>query len=148
MDVILYTDGACSGNPGPGGWAAVLLWGEKRREISGYAQSTTNNRMELTALLEGLRALKTPCTVQVHSDSTYVVNAFRQGWLTRWQKNGWRTSQGGAVENQDLWQALLQAKAPHEVQFHWVKGHARNQENNRCDELARAAIQRQGPAVP
>ncbi len=148
MDIILYTDGACSGNPGPGGWAAVLLWGERRKEISGFAPSTTNNRMELTALLEGLRALKTPCTVQVHSDSTYVVNAFRQGWLTRWQKNGWRTSQGGSVENQDLWQAIMQAKEPHDVQFHWVKGHARSQENNRCDELAREAIRSQGSVAP
>ena len=148
MDVILYTDGACSGNPGPGGWAAVLIWGERRKEISGYAASTTNNRMELTALLQGLAALKTPCSVQVHSDSTYVVNAFRQGWLTRWQKNGWRTSQGTAVENQDLWQAILQAMRSHDVQFHWVKGHARNTENNRCDELAREAIRRQSPAVP
>ncbi len=142
MDVILYTDGACSGNPGPGGWAAVLIWGEKRKEISGYAPSTTNNRMELTALLEGLAALKAPCSVQVHSDSTYVVNAFRQGWLSRWQKNGWRTSQAGAVENRDIWQAILRAQEPHHVEFHWVKGHARDAENNRCDELAREAIRR------
>ena len=148
MEVILYTDGACSGNPGPGGWAAVLMWGERRKEVSGYAPSTTNNRMELTALLEGLAALKTPCTVQVHSDSTYVVNAFRQGWLTRWQRNGWRTSQGAAVENQDLWQAILRAAEPHDVKFNWVKGHGRSAENNRCDELAREAIRRHGPATP
>ncbi len=148
MEVVLYTDGACSGNPGPGGWAAVLIWGERRKEISGYSPSTTNNRMELTALLEGLAALKTPCTVQVHSDSTYVVNAFRQGWLTRWQRNGWRTSQGSAVENQDLWQAILRTAEPHDVKFNWVKGHARSTENNRCDELAREAIRRHGPAAP
>ena len=148
MDVILYTDGACSGNPGPGGWAALLTWGDARKEISGYAKSTTNNRMELTALLEGLQALKSPCSVVVRSDSTYVVNAFRQGWLERWQRNGWRTAQGGAVENQDLWRALLQAMTPHKVAFEWVKGHARDAGNNRCDELAREAIRRAGPATP
>ena len=144
MDVVIYTDGACSGNPGPGGWAAVLTAGENRREISGFAAETTNNRMEIMAVIEGLRALNRPCSVRVVSDSAYVVNAFRKRWLANWQRNGWQTSARRPVENQDLWQELLGVMRPHSVDFEWVKGHAANPFNNRCDELAREAITQRG----
>lgn len=144
MNVTIYTDGACSGNPGPGGWAAILISGDSQKEISGFAAQTTNNRMELTAVLEGLRALKLPCSVEVRSDSSYLVNAFRKRWLDNWQRNGWKTSTGRPVENQDLWQELLAVMGPHQVQFEWVRGHSVNPLNNRCDELARQAIQRRG----
>ena len=140
MDVTVYTDGACSGNPGPGGWAAILIAGEHQKEISGFAPETTNNRMEITAVLEALRALTRPSTVRVHSDSSYVVNAFRKRWLDNWQRNGWRTSTGKPVENQDLWQALLAVASQHKVHFEWVEGHASDRLNNRCDEMAREAI--------
>ncbi len=140
MDVTVYTDGACSGNPGPGGWAAILIAGEHQKEISGFAPETTNNRMEITAVLEALRALTRPSTVRVHSDSSYVVNAFRKRWLDNWQRNGWRTSTGKPVENQDLWQALLAVASQHKVNFEWVEGHASDRLNNRCDEMAREAI--------
>ncbi len=140
MDVTLYTDGACSGNPGPGGWAAVLIAGDRTKEISGFDAATTNNRMEIMAVIEGLKALRAPSTVHVHSDSSYVVNAFRKRWLDNWQRNGWRTSSGKPVENQDLWRELLACAAPHRVVFGWVEGHANDKMNNRCDELARLAI--------
>lgn len=142
MDVTIYTDGACSGNPGPGGWAAILVAGENQKELSGFAPDTTNNRMELTAVVQGLRALQRPSNVRVHSDSSYLVNAFQKRWLANWQRNGWRTSTGRPVENQDLWQELIASMQPHQVKFEWVKGHAGNPLNNRCDELARQAIQR------
>lgn len=142
LDVTIYTDGACSGNPGPGGWAAILIADTNQKEISGFAAETTNNRMELTAVVEGLKALKRPCDVHVRSDSSYLVNAFRKRWIANWQKNGWRTSAGRPVENQDLWQELLASMRPHQVQFEWVKGHSENPLNNRCDELARQAIKR------
>lgn len=139
-EVIIYTDGACSGNPGPGGWGAVLLSGLHRKELSGFHPHTTNNRMEIQAAIEALRALKYPCRVKLYSDSAYLINAFRQNWLETWQRNGWVNSRKEPVENQDLWQALLEAARPHQVEWLKVKGHADDVENNRCDELARAAI--------
>ncbi|HYF91653.1 MAG TPA: ribonuclease HI [Symbiobacteriaceae bacterium] len=138
--VTIYTDGACSGNPGPGGWGAVLMYGGRRREMSGYEAATTNNRMEIMAAIEALRVLKAPCHVKLHSDSAYLVNAFLQNWLTNWQRNGWVNSKKEPVENQDLWRELLNVAKPHKVEWIKVKGHADNIYNNRCDELARAAI--------
>lgn len=138
--VEIYTDGACSGNPGPGGWAAVLMYGDKKKEISGGESQTTNQRMEMKAAVEALKALKYPCQVSLYSDSAYLVNAFNQGWLDRWQKNGWKTSQKKPVENKDLWEELLTLTEKHRVKFVKVKGHADNVYNNRCDELARAEI--------
>lgn len=140
MEVIIYTDGACSGNPGPGGWAAVLRSGEHKREISGYHPETTNNRMEMFAVIQALMALKKPCSVKLHSDSAYVVNAFNNGWLDNWQKKNWKKADKSPVENQDLWQLLLNVIGEHQVEFIKVKGHADNEWNNRCDELARQAI--------
>ncbi|MCG0277537.1 MAG: ribonuclease HI [Thermanaeromonas sp.] len=139
-EVVIYTDGACSGNPGPGGWAAVLLYGGHRKELSGAAAVTTNQRMELTAALEALKALKEPCRVKLYSDSAYLVNAFREGWIKRWQANGWRTAKKEPVENQDLWQELLRVASQHQIEWVKVTGHSDSKENNRCDELARAAI--------
>lgn len=139
-NVKIYTDGACSGNPGPGGWGAVLLYNEVRKEISGGEPTSTNNRMEIMAAIAGLESLKEPCRVEIYSDSAYLVNAFKQGWLENWQKNGWKTSKKQPVENQDLWKRLLIQTHKHEVEWHKVKGHAENEYNNRCDELARAAI--------
>lgn len=138
--IVLYTDGACSGNPGAGGWGAVLLYGEHKREISGGEAETTNNRMELTAVIEGLEHLKYPCEVDVYSDSAYTVNAFTEGWVYGWAKNGWKKGDGKAVLNDDLWKRLLSLTQKHEVTFHKVKGHADNELNNRCDFLARQAI--------
>ena len=139
-EVTIYTDGACSGNPGPGGWGAVLMYGEHRKEISGGDAHTTNNRMELTGPIEALELLKQPCKVRLYSDSAYLVNAFNQHWIANWQRNGWQTSQKKPVENKELWQRLLELCRTHEVEFIKVKVHADNAENNRCDELARAAI--------
>ncbi|MBN6187932.1 ribonuclease HI [Aneurinibacillus sp. BA2021] len=141
-EVIIYTDGACSGNPGPGGWGAVLLYGQHRKELSGSEQNTTNNRMELTAAVEALKALTEPCKVRLHSDSAYMVNCFQQGWYKGWIKNGWKNSKKQPVENQDLWKELLALMEKHEVQYIKVKGHADNELNNRCDELATGAIVR------
>jgi ribonuclease HI len=135
--VALFTDGASLGNPGPGGWAALLRYGRRERLLSGGEPCTTNNRMELKAAVEGLLALKEPCEVDLYTDSQYLERAFAQGWLERWQKNGWRRAEGGPVKNQDLWQALLKAMAPHRVRFHWVKGHAGHPENERVDREAR-----------
>ena len=142
-ELTIYTDGACSGNPGPGGWGAVLLYRDMRREMSGYEPVTTNNRMELTAAIEAMRALKEPCKITLYSDSAYLVNAFNQHWLDGWQRNGWQTSQKKPVENRELWQRLLELCRVHDVTFIKVKGHADNRENNRCDELARSAISAQ-----
>ena len=139
-NVILYTDGACSGNPGVGGWGAILLFGEHRLEISGGDAETTNNRMELLAVIEGLERLKYPCHVDIYSDSSYTVNGFTEGWVYSWEKNGWKKADKKPVLNVDLWQRLLNLTRVHEVVFHWVKGHAENELNNRCDYLARAAI--------
>lgn len=138
--VTIYTDGACSGNPGPGGWGAILMYKDQKKELSGFAPETTNNRMELMAVIEAVRALKSPCDISVHSDSAYVCNAFHQNWLNNWKANGWKTSSKRAVENQDLWLALLDALEPHDYRFVKVKGHSDNPLNNRCDELARLAI--------
>lgn len=146
-DVTIYTDGACSGNPGPGGWGAVLMAGDRIKELSGYDPVTTNNRMEITAAIEALRALKVPCRVKLYSDSAYLVNAFRQGWLENWQRNGWVNARKQPVENQDLWQELLRVMAPHQVEWIKVKGHADNPHNNRCDQLAREAIANRGPVA-
>jgi ribonuclease HI len=135
-EVTLVPDGAVSGNPGTGGWGVVLISGERRRELSGADPHTTNNRMELTAVIEGLRALRRPCRVRVLSDSAYVVNAHRQGWIRSWQRNGWRTSGKKPVENRDLWEALLDAEQAHEITWELVKGHAGHELNERADELA------------
>jgi len=141
----MYTDGACSGNPGPGGWGVVLMSGELYKELHGGEHNTTNNRMELLAVISGFRALKRACEVDVYSDSAYVVNAFLQGWVDGWIKNGWR-SKSGAVKNPEVWQELLAVMKGHVVRWHKVKGHADNKYNNRCDELARLAIKELPPA--
>jgi len=142
--VIIYTDGACKGNPGPGGWAARLI--DVRtgtvKDISGGATPTTNNRMELTAAIRALQALKRGVDVELHSDSSYVINAFKQGWLTRWRANGWKTSAKKPVENQDLWVELLAAATPHKVDWRHIKGHAGHEHNEACDRLAVAAAER------
>ena len=140
MKVTVYTDGACSGNPGPGGWGAVLIYGEHRKELSGFEPDTTNNRMEIQAVISALSVLKVPCEVEVFSDSTYVVHAFIKNWLSRWQRNGWKTSENQPVLNRDLWEELLSLCKTHNVSFRKVKGHSSNKENNRCDELATGAI--------
>ncbi len=138
--VTIYTDGACSGNPGPGGWGAILMYRDQKKEMSGFEPNTTNNRMELLAVIEALKALKTPCEVSIHTDSAYVCNAFQQNWLNNWKANGWKTASKRDVENQDLWRALLEALKTHSYNFIKVKGHSDNPFNNRCDELARLAI--------
>lgn len=138
--VIIYTDGACSGNPGPGGWGTILMCNGAKREISGGKENTTNNVMEITAVIEGLKLLKYPCEVEVYSDSAYVVNAFKQKWLESWKKNSWRNSSKEEVKNKELWQELDKLVNIHTVTFIKVKGHSDNEYNNRCDELARNAI--------
>jgi len=138
--VTIYTDGACSGNPGPGGWAAVLLYKDQRKEISGAKKETTNNEMEITAVLQGLKMLKFPCDVEVYSDSAYVVNTFSKGWIYNWEKKNWKTADNTPVKNVELWKEILTLTKTHKVTFNKVKGHADNELNNRCDELARAAI--------
>lgn len=141
-EVIVYTDGACSGNPGPGGWGAILMFGDHKKELSGGEKETTNNRMELQAAIEALKALKEPCKVKLHSDSAYLVNCFHQGWYKGWIKNGWKNSKKQPVENQDLWKEILDLMKIHQVEYIKVKGHADNEYNNRCDELAVAAVPR------
>lgn len=138
--VIIYTDGACSGNPGPGGWGTVLMYKEAKKEISGGAKDTTNNIMELTAVVEGLKMLKFPCEVELYSDSAYIVNAFNQGWVYNWKKKNWKTADGKEVKNKEIWQELYELTKKHKVTFIKVKGHSDNEYNNRCDELARNAI--------
>ncbi len=133
--VTIYTDGACSGNPGPGGWAAILLAGPHKKEISGGEAETTNNRMELLGVISALELLKRPCEAEIFSDSQYIVNAINQRWLISWKKRGWRRREG-ELKNPELWQRLDGLLARHTVTFHWVKGHAENEYNNRCDELA------------
>lgn len=135
-EVTIYTDGACSGNPGPGGWAAILIAGNFKKELSGGEAQTTNNRMELAGVINGLRALKRPCKVTIYSDSAYVVNAFNQNWLAKWMNNGWKNSAKAEVANADLWKELAVLTATHQVTFSKVKGHADDELNNRCDELA------------
>lgn len=138
--VLIYTDGACSGNPGPGGWGAILMYGDVKKEISGALKDTTNNIMEITAVLEALKLLKEECEVEVYSDSAYVVNAFNQGWLDNWQKNNWRTAGKDPVKNKELWEELYNLTQKHKVTFIKVKGHSDNEWNNRCDFLATSAI--------
>ena len=139
-EIDIYTDGACSGNPGPGGWGVVLIYQENKKELSGYQPETTNNRRELFAAIQGLSALKESCVVNLYSDSSYLVNAFEKHWIEKWQRNGWKTSTKSPVENQDLWKLLLIHVRKHQVRFIKVKGHSDNQYNNRCDEMAVAAI--------
>ena len=134
--VELFTDGACSGNPGPGGWGAILRHGKAEKELHGGEAETTNNSMELTAVIEGLRALKRPCDVTIYSDSQYVVNGIEKGWAEGWKRNGWRKADKKPALNADLWDALLTELEPHTVQFVWVKGHAGHPENERCDQMA------------
>ena len=141
LHVTIYTDGACSGNPGPGGWAAILSMNQLKKELSGAEKETTNNRMELTAAIMALSALKKPCRVELFSDSAYLVNAFNNNWIKNWQKNGWRNSQKKTVENKDLWEKLIKLTTNHEVTFVKVKGHADNEWNNLCDKLAVAACE-------
>lgn len=138
--VILYTDGACSGNPGIGGYGGILIYGDYRKEYFGAEEETTNNRMEAQAVIVGLKRLKYSCKVDVYSDSAYVVNAFENGWIYAWKKNGWKKADGKSVLNVDLWEELYELTKMHEVVFHKVAGHADNELNNRCDELARGAI--------
>ena len=138
--VELFTDGACKGNPGPGGWGAVLRFKGKERELSGGEPDTTNNRMEMMAAIEGLKALTRPCHVKLWTDSKYMMDGITK-WIHGWQRNGWRTADKKPVKNADLWQALLAAVAPHRVEWHWVKGHAGHPENERADKLACAAAE-------
>lgn len=135
-EVIIYTDGACSGNPGPGGWGALLIWRGKKRELTGAEPDSTNNRMEMRAVIEALKALKRPCHVKIHSDSALIVNAFKQGWIENWKKKGWKKANKKPVENQDLWKEMLVAMDDHKVSWIKVKGHADNELNNRVDRLA------------
>ena len=134
--VTIYTDGACSGNPGPGGWGAILLYGTHRKELSGGAPQTTNNRMELTGVITALEALKEPCAVELYSDSKYVIDALEKGWARSWRARGWVKADKKPALNPDLWERLLDLCETHQVNLHWVKGHASNPYNNRCDELA------------
>lgn len=134
--ILIYTDGACSGNPGPGGWGATLEWNGKIKEISGGHPDTTNNRMEMTAIIEALNSLKKSCKVTVCSDSALIINAFNDGWIDNWVKRGWKKADKKPVENRDLWESLLAAAKPHEITWKKVKGHANDARNNRVDELA------------
>lgn len=138
--VILYTDGACSGNPGVGGWGAVLMFNGHEKRISGAEDATTNNRMEVTAVIEGLKCLKEPCEVDVYSDSAYTVNAFEKGWIYDWKRSGWKKSDNKPVLNAELWQELLTLSQKHKLNFIKVKGHADNEYNNICDKLATDAV--------
>ena len=140
--VTIYTDGACSGNPGPGGWAAILIYGKNTKHISGGERYTTNHRMEIKAALKALQLLNQPCEVSIYSDSAYLVNAFHQGWIENWQRSGWRKSDKKPVENQDLWKEILKFTGIHQIHWVKVKGHADNPHNNRCDELATGEIKR------
>jgi len=139
--IDLFTDGACSGNPGPGGWGAILRSGEHERELSGGERATTNNRMELTAVIKGLEALKRPSSVIIHTDSRYVMDGLTQ-WMPKWKKNGWKTADKKPVKNDDLWRELDQLCAKHEIKWRWVRGHSGHPENERADALAREAIPR------
>jgi len=141
--ISIYTDGACSGNPGPGGWGAVLCYNGAEKELSGGEKNTTNNRMELTAVIRALEALKEPCVVELYSDSKYVIDALEKGWAKSWQKKNWVKSDKKPALNPDLWERLLELADMHELRYHWVKGHAENEYNNRCDRLAVAAREMQ-----
>ena len=137
--VVIYTDGACSGNPGPGGWGAILIYGDKRKELKGGEPSTTNNRMELMAAIRALEALTRPCRVELHTDSQYVQKGIHE-WIHSWKRRGWKTADGKPVKNDDLWRRLDAARLRHEVQWRWVKGHAGHELNERADELAREGL--------
>lgn len=139
-EITIYTDGACSGNPGSGGYGAILMYKEHKKEISGFEKETTNNIMELTAVIKALELVKHPCKIKVYSDSAYVVNGFLQGWIYNWMKKGWKTADGKSVKNKELWQKLYDFTQTHEIEFIKVKGHADNEFNNRCDELATGEI--------
>ena len=139
--VIVHTDGACSGNPGPGGWAAILRMGAHEKELTGGEAATTNNRMEMTAILRGLSALNEPCAVTVHTDSRYVIDGMTQ-WIFGWQKRGWLNAAKKPVANEDLWRELIAAARPHTISWEWVKGHSGHPENERCDALASAEAAR------
>ena len=140
--VTIYTDGACSGNPGPGGWGAILMYGAHKRELSGGEPDTTNNRMELTAVIQALSLLKEPCVVDLWSDSKYVIDALEKGWARGWKRRGWVKSDKKPALNPDLWGRLLELEEIHTLRYHWVKGHAENEYNNRCDQLAVAESQK------
>jgi ribonuclease HI len=142
--VQIFTDGSCLGNPGPGGWAAILVSGPHRREITGYAPATTNNRMELQAAIEGLRNLKQACAVELYTDSQYLKNGMEQ-WMAKWKRNGWRTAARQPVKNADLWEQLDAEAGRHTISWHWVRGHDGHVENERCDYLANEAIRQRGP---
>jgi ribonuclease HI len=139
--IELYTDGACSGNPGPGGWGVLLRFGEHEKQLSGGEKETTNNRMELTAVIEGLSALKEPCFVDLYTDSKYVADALEKGWAVSWKQNGWRKADKKPALNRDLWEKLLSLYEKHTVKIHWIKGHAGHPENELCDKLAVAQYQ-------
>ncbi len=141
-DVMIYSDGACSYNPGPGGWACVLRYRGNQKELSGFVEETTNNRMELTAAMQGLLALREKCNVSIYTDSAYIHNAFEKGWIIAWQNNGWRTAAKKPVENQDLWKEILNLTKNHNVKWYKVKGHANDELNNLCDKLAREQIKK------
>jgi len=138
--VVIYTDGACSCNPGPGGWGAILIYKNVKKEMSGFKNPTTNNQMELTAVIEALLTLKEPCEVDLYSDSAYVVNAFLESWVINWQKNGFKNAKKKEIENIELWKQLINLNDYHKITWHKVKGHADNPLNNRCDELARGQV--------
>lgn len=140
-EVIIFSDGACSGNPGPGGWGAVLIYGDHRKEIKGGEAESTNNRMELTAAIRALEALKHPCRIEFHTDSKYLREGITS-WIQTWKRNGWKTAQKKPVKNVDLWQNLDAAREQHDITWHWVKGHAGHPENERADELAREGLVR------
>jgi ribonuclease HI len=139
-EVTIYTDGACSGNPGPGGWCAILIYKGIKKVLKGFEKYTTNNRMELKVVVEALKALNEPCKVVIYSDSAYIVNAVNQNWIEKWQKNGWKTSEKEEVKNIDLWNELVELMKIHKVTFEKVKGHADNELNNLCDRIARSMI--------
>jgi ribonuclease HI len=143
--VEIYTDGACSGNPGPGGWGAILRYKTTEKALSGFAPLTTNNRMEMTAVIQALEALKEPCNVKIYTDSQYLKDGITK-WIKKWKRNGWLTAVKEPVKNKDLWETLDEAARRHTVEWHWIKGHQGHPENERCDELARMAIRSQGSA--
>lgn len=139
-EVEIYTDGACSGNPGPGGYGTILIYGPHEKELTGAYNNTTNNRMELMAVIKGLESLKEPCRVTVYSDSKYIIDAITKGWVTRWRSRGWMRNDKERAKNVDLWETLLMLMDKHDISWVWVKGHADNEYNNRCDKLAVQAI--------
>ena len=141
-EITIYTDGACSGNPGPGGWGAILAYRGVEKELSGYEAETTNNRMELTAAAEALKQLKESCSVRLFSDSAYLVNGFNQKWVVSWQKNNWKNSKKEPVQNRDLWETLIELEKKHKITWIKVKGHSDNEKNNRCDKLATDEIKK------